>query len=154
MFGKSCLIFILIIFVSGCARPKYIEVTNSDTTDETTVESKNECKTSFLRSSLCLLWYWENRPNSQSMGSLIFKIYRLNLLDQTPIEVDPLYTPELILWMPSMGHGSTPTQIQRIDTGTFRAQRVFFIMPGEWELKFQIKNESEIMDEAKINILF
>ncbi|MFN8845445.1 MAG: hypothetical protein ACK5V3_00480 [Bdellovibrionales bacterium] len=154
MFGKSCLFFLSLSFVIGCARPKYINESDPATSGETTEESKIECKTRFLKNEMCLIWYWEKRPTSQTMGSLIFKIFKLNLLDQTPIEMDPPNTPELILWMPSMGHGSTPTQVQRIDTGTYRAGKVYFIMPGEWELKFQIKNGSELIDEAKINILF
>ena len=59
----------------------------------------------------------------------------------------------VVLWMPSMGHGSTPTVVQRLDVGTYRASEVFFIMPGEWDLKFQLKTGSEVTDEALVQIV-
>ncbi len=155
MFGRLIFTFFVSFFLLGCAQPKYVKDSGRGNSDQTTEEgTKPECSHQFLHSNLCLIWYWEKIPSSQTEGSLIFKTFKLNLLDQTPVETDPLFIPQLILWMPSMGHGSTPTQVQRIDTGTFRAQKVFFIMPGDWELKFQIKNGSEILDEAKVNLTF
>ncbi len=88
------------------------------------------------------------------MGSMIFKTYRLSSYDQSAIEVDAVSVPQLILWMPAMGHGSSPTTVTRIEVGTYRASNVFFIMPGQWELKFQVKEGSEIKDEAIIPITF
>lgn len=73
---------------------------------------------------------------------------------QTPIEKDMESLPQLVLWMSSMGHGSTPSQTQRLDVGTYRASNVFFIMPGDWQLKFQIKNGNELLDEAQDSIIF
>jgi hypothetical protein len=88
------------------------------------------------------------------MGSLIFKTYRLNTLDQTPIEVDLKSTPQVVLWMPSMGHGSTPSQTVRVDEGTYRTSNVFFIMPGEWEIRIQLKSGGEVTDETRITLVF
>lgn len=88
------------------------------------------------------------------MGNLIFKTYRLNLLDQTPIEVDLFATPQVVLWMPSMGHGSTPTQTAWADQGTYRTTNVFFTMPGDWEIRFQVKNGSEVVDETRVRLVF
>ncbi|MBN8542499.1 MAG: FixH family protein [Deltaproteobacteria bacterium] len=49
---------------------------------------------------------------------------------------------DVVLWMPSMGHGSAPTQVERavdangnILTGVFNVRNVFFIMGGEWEVR-------------------
>jgi hypothetical protein len=156
MFGKNILIsiFLTLIF-SACAQPKYITESSLENTDSETVqETKIDCSLTFARSGLCLYWYWEKKTTSIDKGSLIFKTYELNTLDQTPVEVDHEQIPNLILWMPSMGHGSSPTKVDRLDVGTYRASNVFFIMPGEWELKFQIQSGTEITDEAKVQILF
>lgn len=51
-----------------------------------------------------------------------------------------------------MGHGSTPTQILKVDTGSYRANNVYFVMPGDWELKFQIKEGSSVLDEAVVSL--
>jgi hypothetical protein len=47
-----------------------------------------------------------------------------------------------------MNHGSSPVFTSLEDTGTYRAKNVFFIMPGEWEIKFQIKEGNQVVDEA------
>jgi hypothetical protein len=156
MFGKNILIsiFFTVIF-SACAQPKYATELGLDSNEtKNAQEQKIDCSVTFSKSGLCLYWYWEKKPTSTEMGSLIFKTYKLNTLDQTPVEIDPEQSPNLILWMPSMGHGSSPTNVARIDVGTYRASNVFFIMPGEWELKFQIQSVSEMTDEAKVQTLF
>jgi hypothetical protein len=49
---------------------------------------------------------------------------------------------ETALWMPSMGHGSAPTKIQpqvnekgEVLLGEYLVSNIYFIMPGEWELR-------------------
>jgi hypothetical protein len=155
MSGKNFFVSIFTVFIfSACAEPKYVKESGLDNSSQTAQEAKVDCSVSFANSGLCLYWYWEKKPTSSDMGSLIFKTYKLNALDQTPVEVDAVQIPNLILWMPSMGHGSSPTKVNRVDVGTYRASNVFFIMPGEWELKFQIKIGTEITDEVKVNITF
>ena len=58
--------------------------------------------------------------------------------------------PQVTLWMPDMGHGSTPTQVSQLDTGTYRASEVFFVMPG---LR-QIKCQESTIDEAVATYTF
>lgn len=49
---------------------------------------------------------------------------------------------EVVLWMPSMGHGSSPTQVEKaVDAngnllvGVFNVKQIYFIMGGEWEVR-------------------
>jgi YtkA-like len=154
MFGRKLYSILLLAILAGCAEPKYIKGSDSGNEGTSAQESKAECQATFSNSQLCLAWHWEKKPTSTEMGSLVFKTYRLNSLDQTPIEVDLTTTPQVVLWMPSMGHGSTPTQTARVDEGTYRASNVFFIMPGDWEIRFQVKNGTEVIDETHINLVF
>ena len=39
------------------------------------------------------------------------------------------------LWMPDMGHGSSPTTLIRQDELCTRVDRLNFLMPGVWELR-------------------
>jgi hypothetical protein len=39
------------------------------------------------------------------------------------------------LWMPDMGHGSSPTALVRQDDACTRVERLNFLMPGLWELR-------------------
>lgn len=156
MFGKFLNYFFvsLVVILGGCAKPTYV-VSSKDKIlqgSEGQKENKLGCSTQFKVAGVCLTWYWEEKPTESVAGSLVFKAYRLNLLDQTPIELDMASVPQVVLWMPSMGHGSVPTQTIRVDTGTYRATNVFFIMPGEWEIKFQIKEGTLVQDEAVVAI--
>lgn len=157
MFGKtSSLIVLYVLIFVGCAQPKYAEESAANTNQIKQDEKKTECSIAFAESKYCLVWYWEALPTAQHAGSLIFKVFRLNVWDQTPIEVDTAQIPEVVLWMPSMGHGSTPTQTQRLDVGTYQTRNVFFIMPGSWEIRFIVKeNEkpnSKQMDGVVVDI--
>ncbi|MBK8203587.1 MAG: hypothetical protein IPK68_15090 [Bdellovibrionales bacterium] len=113
-----------------------------------------DCRSRFQSSGYCLLWQWENNPTSTQVGSLIFKVVRANALDDSPIPVDLTSVPALVLWMSSMGHGSSSTTVEKVDTGSYRAKNVFFIMPGEWELKFQVKDGNTVQDETVVTLIF
>jgi hypothetical protein len=54
---------------------------------------------------------------------------------------------EVVLWMPSMGHGSSPTQVERIADASgniieeaLRVRNVYFIMGGDWEVRVTLKS--------------
>lgn len=62
---------------------------------------------------------------------------------------------EVVLWMPSMGHGSAPTQVERaVDTngnllaGVFNVRNVYFVMGGEWEVRVTL-TDAEGVQETK-----
>lgn len=141
-----------LVLACGCAKPKYSQADTGRDREKASRTSEGQCAVGFANSGLCLDWKWEKKPTEEVEGSLIFKIYRLDLADRTPVLVDAPSLPKLVLWMPSMGHGSSPTSVQRIDTGIYRATKVYFVMPGPWELKFQFKNTESRVDEAKVQI--
>jgi hypothetical protein len=144
--------FILgLLFLISCAEPKYLDP-NADQIPEAK-EKPSRCSVQWKVSGLCFDWFWVKKASSSESGVLVFKSYRLNVFDQTPIEVDLQSKPNVVLWMPSMGHGSTPTETSRMDQGTYQSKNVFFIMPGEWEMRFQIKNDTEVIDEVVIPLV-
>lgn len=155
MFGKkkSVLIFLVAGFV-GCAEPKYETVQQTPAGNTSQSQKVTDCEVRFQNSGYCLLWQWEKMPTSTQVGSVIFKVVRANTLDDSPMPVDLNSAPSLLLWMPSMGHGSSPSTVEQVDTGSYRAKNVFFIMPGEWELKFQVKEGSTVQDEAVVTLTF
>lgn len=131
----------------SCARPKYADTLSSGPEQ---LSEKPSCDAQFIQSGYCLNWAWIKKPTSTEAGSLFFKVYKKDnseflLTDFTTI-------PYLELWMPSMGHGSSPTQTSRTDLGTYLTEKVFFVMPGQWEIKFQIKENNQIADEAVVSI--
>jgi len=62
---------------------------------------------------------------------------------------------EVDLWMPSMGHGSAPTQIERamdddgnILTGVFNVRNAYFIMGGDWDVRVTL-TDAQGLQETK-----
>jgi hypothetical protein len=62
---------------------------------------------------------------------------------------------EVELWMPAMGHGSAPTQVERvlgesgeIIPGKFIVRNIYFVMGGEWEVKVSL-TDSQGAHETK-----
>lgn len=141
------------LFLVSCTQPKYVNI-NSTPSNQTNSENKADCSIQFNQSKICVTWNWEKKPTSSEFGSLIFKTFRLNAFDFTAIETNFSSLPQFVLWMPSMGHGSTPTETTQLDIGTYRVENVYFSMPGEWEMKFQIKDGDTVNDEAVAPITF
>ena len=149
MFGRYAA---LLVLFAGCAQPKYAVVDSAAGASPPNNQEKLSCGLKFSASKFCLSWNWELRPTDAQVGSITFKVFRANLLDGSQVQVDFDSTPEVVLWMPSMGHGSSPTTVRRIDVGTYRAERVFFVMPGIWEIHFQFKKGEVIADESIVSI--
>lgn len=151
---KNLTLALLVTGLFGCAKPRYETAQPTSSGNTSQIQKVTDCEIRFQNSSYCLLWQWEKNPTSAQVGSLIFKVVRANALDDSPIPVDLTSVPALALWMPSMGHGSSPTSVEKIDTGSYRAKNVFFIMPGEWELKFQLKDGNTVQDETVVTLIF
>ena len=153
MFGKSGMkIAFFILLLTGCARPKTESSAPAAAGPQSQEFFAADCSIHFQASGDCLSWRWEKAPTSSERGSLIFKIYRANVVDGTPVELDMATMPSVVLWMPSMGHGSSPASVQRLDVGTYRAFNLFFVMPGIWQIKFQVPQGDQVQDEVVVAV--
>ncbi len=66
---------------------------------------------------------------------------------------------DVVLWMPSMGHGSAPTQVERaidksgnIIPGTFNVKNVYFIMGGDWEVRVTLTDVEGLQETQSFKI--
>jgi hypothetical protein len=159
--GRGFALLVRSLFICAllfsCARPIYVQGDSPGGSEDPQRKTDTLCPISFVSTQspspgYCLKWSWEVSPKvGESDASLIFKIYRLNAYD-TPLEKDPNLKPALVLWMPGMGHGSSPTSIEALDQFTFRAKNLIFFMPGEWDLRFQMLNGVHRQEEAIVPI--
>lgn len=46
-----------------------------------------------------------------------------------------------------MGHGSSPVTITLIEDGIYKANDIFFIMQGPWEVRYQVKDGDKVVEE-------
>lgn len=149
MLGRLLPLFTLACLVGACADPKYL---SSSPPIGGGPESKlNVCQARFA-SGYCASIAWVKYPTETDFGSFLFKTFRPNKGDGSAFPVDLGGTPTVVLWMPSMGHDSSPVQVEQLDVGTFRATDVFFVMKGQWEIRIQLKVGNEIKDQAIIPI--
>lgn len=154
MFGKSTLpLAVALTLLSGCADPTYVNETNSSPRGQSKLGL--ECATKFTKSGHCILITWVKKPTETEKGEFTFRAFNFEGEDNFPVKADLESTPDVLLWMPSMGHGSSPTVVTPLGGGLYRATDVFFIMPGEWQIKFQLKaTDKTVSDEAILNYTF
>lgn len=134
---KSLVASFFILLLAACAKPNYV--------DDRQLSGVAGCALLFTTENLCLLTEWVTRPTESSFGEML-----LTFVDPADPDraIDPTATPAIVLWMPSMGHGSSPVDVERIDVGRFRASQIFFIMSGPWDLRYQLKSGSDVVDET------
>lgn len=68
---------------------------------------------------------------------------------------------EVELWMPSMGHGSAPTQVERVlDAqgnplpGAYRVRNIYFIMGGDWDVRITLTDKKGTVESQILNLSF
>ena len=71
-------------------------------------------------------------------------IFDLNLEKALP--ADSKITAEL--WMPAMGHGSSPITSTELGPLSWQMTEVYFIMPGHWQVKLHLQLADGQTDEA------
>ena len=133
---KLTLLFFLAL---SCANPHYVTEEDRDIKD-----ISGECGYFFSSEKICLKTEWIKKPTESSFG--VLSLTFVDSVDQTRF-IDPLQEPFIHLWMPSMGHGSSPVTMERVDVGRYRAKDVFFIMTGEWDVHYQLKSGSHVVEE-------
>jgi hypothetical protein len=146
---RRWLLSILILFVSSCSNPRY--VTGPATLERDSTDKSSECPYRFSGGE-CLTLNWVTEPTEKTFGEFVFKVFRANLYDGSAVLLPT--TARVVLWMPSMSHGSSPVKTDTLDVGTFRATRVFFTMRGEWEIRIQIMNGDQVLSEAIVPVTF
>lgn len=145
MLHKALIIFSALL-LSSCANPKY------DDTDSTK-NNQLSCATKFS-SGHCISYSWEKTPTDSEFGSFLFKTFRTNAADGTSISEDLPGNMAVVLWMPSMGHGSSPVTVEHLGAGSYRATNIFFTMRGNWEIRFQMRNGNNVNDQAILPITY
>jgi hypothetical protein len=129
------------LILAACANPKYQPPA-----------AENSVQAAF-RSQAEVSLAWEQLPTETETGTFRFLTYRRNPLDGSKVLMDLGTTVRVRLWMPGMGHGSSPVTVERVGPGEYRASEVFFLMRGEWEIHIQIDSEGAT-DEAVLPFIF
>lgn len=136
--------FVGLLSISACAKPNYLNVSGTAEQDAQSAGSRT-CVLSLPIQGLCVDLVWETKPTESTMGSFFISFYTK---DNSINLIEPNYAVAVILWMPSMGHGSSPVQMQKIENGHYRVSNVFFVMPGDWDIRIQLKDGKNVVEEV------
>ena len=104
------------------------------------IESENSlsCKLQFQSQNLCADFVWVKESQGYDEGSM-------NIYFWHPEQPGVFTSPSDLqvgvkLWMPDMGHGSQKVKVSSSQAGVFDATEIVFVMGGEWEIQFQLKD--------------
>lgn len=87
---------------------------------------------------------WPNPPSLDEMSSFDIK-FTNPLNDNQSLNA--------FIWMPEMGHGSSPFEMVKINLSHFNFSEVAFIMPGLWVLHIELLENNQVVDEWQKSIV-
>lgn len=80
---------------------------------------------------------WSQAPSTQDEARL-----HLEFRDPSDQKItEPVGTLSVALFMPEMGHGSAPTQVDHPAPGVFDVSNIYFLMPGTWEVRVTLTHD-------------
>ena len=118
-------------------------VTFSPFANAQTYHDDNVVELLFAKGSIHAHAIWIQGPKSPEESLL--RIEWKNGVNESAVEAPGKF--KVSLWMPDMGHGSSPTQIQKMFDkdgrpllGIYRISNIYFTMGGKWEVRLTLKN--------------
>jgi hypothetical protein len=129
---------IFVLFVSCGKSPLQLKKSNNE---EINGKNSFESAQKFEVTGHQLDLVWLSPINSNEVGHFLLIAKKNNIASDLPSGFS------VILWMPSMGHGSSPVTISRLGAGIYDISRVYFIMDGEWQVRVQLKDGASLLEE-------
>jgi hypothetical protein len=173
---KFVSLFVLQFFILACAKPNYQDAPPANPFQTQPDEPQKDpekpkppptqifdplptnppeppsCDLLLSSEQLCIQYRWTKSPTTEQMGEFEMTFTG----SASPYEkTDPQLKPFVKLWMAEHGHGSRPVAVEKIETGKYRISKIFFSMPGKWQIRFQLLNEkNEVADQVIDEINF
>lgn len=139
---KYLLLILGSLFSFACARPDYLSQAEWD--QQNKPANTDTCQWKLANLDACAHIQWLRPPTSSEPAELTIELAG-NIPEDTTLSA--------LLWMPSMGHGSAPVQVERLSASQYRITKIYFIMPGDWEVRISFKNSSQVLDQLTIPLM-
>lgn len=146
---------LMAVFLNSCISPLLEHVEADESVPPAPVEKARDCELDFAKAGFCASWSWDHRPGDDETGSAVLRFWKKGEGSPFGPYADPEGTVAVKLWMPAMGHGSSPVTVTpQVDAagsripGVFTASQIYFSMPGAWEIRVQLKNGTQVIDQA------
>ena len=112
-------------------------------------EAPDSCSLRFERTGMCGRLEWVKVPSEDETGVFLLRFTRIENGSVIASDAPTGLKVAVKLWMPDMGHGSSPVKVVRPlnasglpEAGLYRAEEVHFVMAGAWEIRVVFKDES------------
>lgn len=162
-FPRVSLVCLLAFALMACLNSPLLNHADADTEptkDLRSAEEKAACPLTFKTLKLCGSMTWVKKPTRAEKGEFTLRFWNPELGTINGPYIDPGHFVFVKLWMPEMGHGSSPVITRpalesggAVIPGVFNVTDVYFVMPGEWEIITQLRQDgtsnSVILDEYK-----
>jgi hypothetical protein len=137
-----------LLFLFGCGYSPLMNHSNADDLPARAIESLDaNCPLAFPKSGFCAALTWNVGP-SEEESSFTLKFWKR--VGGPQLLVDPPHSVAVQLWMPDMGHGSSAVTVTKVADGVFSATRVSFIMPGDWDIRIQLKDAAKVIEQTVV----
>lgn len=134
---------------SSCGASPLLNHENANDKKNIKIQVADEkCPLYFPNSDLCAKIEWIVRPSGDGENSFLIKFWDKETGNSAGPYKDPEHDLIVQLWMPSMGHGSSPVTVTEKDIGIYKAARVFFIMPGDWDIRVKLQDGDAVVEQA------
>ena len=144
---------VLGVTLSSCGNsPLFNHVNADEVRTDNNQDPANVCPIEFHQAKLCAGITWTKPASSDGEGAFTLQFWDSVARDPKGPYVDPTNTVAVQLWMPDMGHGSSPVTIQKSAVGVYEVTRVFFVMPGDWDIRFQLKDKTKVIEQVVLPI--
>lgn len=137
----TIVILFLTSLLSSCGKSPLLNKLENNIQEIAGSVSLNE---NFPHSSAEFSLSWTTPPSLDIMGSFAVKF-------TTPLKDNQ--TLNAFIWMPEMGHGSSPIEIVQMNLSHFNFSEVAFIMPGLWVLHIELLENNQVVDEWQKSIV-
>lgn len=116
-------------------------------------QKQTQCPIEFKKIGQCASVEWRVAPKVDAFAEATIKFWS----KKTGTPSGPYQNPQgnilaVSLWMPSMGHGSSPIRLTVRETGVVDATKIYFSMPGVWDLRILQKNGTQVIDQAAVSL--
>jgi hypothetical protein len=119
------------------------------------VASASEANVLLFSNGVQATFRWEKGPVSEDESILEMQLSRR--ADHSPVEAYSV--PVVNVNMPAMGHGSSPTAVQRMldsdgnsITGFYKVAGIYLVMKGQWDISLTLKNEDETSETKDFTV--
>lgn len=128
-------IVLIALIVSSCGKSPLFNKADKSLTNQSLTNSYTE---SFPNEKLGFTLKWIVSPSLDELSSFEIVLER---------DLKPGQSVTSYLWMPEMGHGSSPIVVQPISTTAIQFTELAFIMPGLWTLHLEINENNMVIDQ-------